>query len=198
MVTIIKSRDGGFFSQGHLRIILNGVALLFIGALVHHSNQTADTNVAGSLKVNRELEHQEQPAQNFVETASMPTVKGSLPPPCTSVEKAIIQKSIFDGQTISDATHCPTNDKWIADYIRQYPADEDFTAIYFGCNKGYDAVATAQTVSRQTDVFSKESWKAALKIDHNGVCDQANGESTVFADESLPRRDVEVHCIEAM
>ena len=123
---------------------------------------------------------------------------GSIAISCSAREKEILEKSLFHNQSISDATHCPVNEKWIADYIRNYPVNDDFTAIYFGCNKGYDAVETAQIVSRKKDIFNKAAWKAALQIDHDGVCFQANSESSLTADESLPQRSVEVHCVEAM
>ena len=79
-----------------------------------------------------------------------------------------------------------------------------FLAMYFGCNKGFDALHTAETVSHHSEIFGKEKWAKALNIDHRDNCLQSshndNNEAATraAAAAALPKNPVEVHCIEAM
>ncbi|CAB9517504.1 expressed unknown protein [Seminavis robusta] len=129
---------------------------------------------------------------------------------CSSLQQRLIAKSLPNAQTIIEATICPENDKWLSDYLlnnnnnnpsleshHQSPPQDEFVFLNFGCNKGFDAIQVANTVSKRSDVFKKSKWFQALGIDQKGSCNQAIGNDVIY-DSSFPKQAVQIHCIEAM
>jgi FkbM family methyltransferase len=120
---------------------------------------------------------------------------------CSSLQKRLIRKAIPNGGAIVKATKCPQSQKWLSEYLASAPASQDFLAMYFGCNKGYDALEMGELVSHNFDVFDKTKWGQALGIQGLGACKQGDSTSaSPFGVEvsHQEKKSVEVHCIEAM
>ncbi|CAB9516948.1 expressed unknown protein [Seminavis robusta] len=118
---------------------------------------------------------------------------------CSFLERQMIQRELPTAGHVAYLSRCPVSDAWLSEYFETYPADNNFVFLNFGCNKGYDAVRVAADVSRKRDVFDKDKWKSHLDIPAPGACGQDTETRSIYAlDPSLPKRPVEIHCVEAV
>lgn len=136
----------------------------------------------------------------------------ALPPPssCTAEQKLTIAKQLSPSNctegvgflpyrqfcSITKATNCP-NPNWLSDYYRQLKRrkDEEFTAVYVGCNKGFDAV-NALRMGTGDAKYSKKEWGVQLQDHHRIVCKQDRKEFPISSYD-LPING-HVHCIKPM
>jgi FkbM family methyltransferase len=171
------------------------------------NNNGLTTQVSQSfLRLTGGLSVANDPDQLAAPTASTSIIAPPPPTPitqattfgCTPLEKRLTQKAIPDAKTIICATKCPDSSAWLNDYLGDASETEAFIFLNFGCNKGYDSLFVAETITRKTEVFNPKKWAEAIGIGHPGNCFQGASENNSPIDPTLPKRLVEVHCIEAM
>jgi hypothetical protein len=118
---------------------------------------------------------------------------------CSFLERQLIRATLSTSEDFTVETGCPISDAWLQEYLEREAVRKKFVFLNFGCNKGYDSIRVAQTVTRNAAVFNKEKWKMGLGIEDAGICNQGgvddDSPSPVLRG---PVRPVEVHCIEAM
>jgi FkbM family methyltransferase len=188
-----------FLSRCSVRIFLVFFALVFIHLEISRhckatqstSNKTQSSDVASSTST-----QDNTPATPFSKAASTaPATR--FQSGCTPLQNRLIQKALPDSKTIIDATKCPDSSAWLSSYLEEASDTEPFVFLNVGCNKGYDSIAVARTISRNTEVFDKQKWANAIGIAHPGNCFQARN-SEAAMEPSRPKTAVEIYCIEAM
>ncbi len=132
---------------------------------------------------------------------------------CTSEQKAKILKQLSPNQCVAEknqpfeqqcsltkATKCPMA-TWLTTYYQNFRRnkDEEFVAVYVGCNKGYDAVNALRMGTRNTR-YNKKEWNKQFRETYESVCGQNNDliEFNFPSGTSNDITDGYVHCIEPM
>lgn len=118
---------------------------------------------------------------------------------CSELQHCFMREALPSPAVVVEATACPESDRWLDEYLEEQrlaSTTQNFLALYFGCNKGFDALHTAAVISRDVSVFGKRHWAEATGA-NSGICGQGSGD-----DEDFHKRDkgrpVEVHCVEAL
>mmetsp|Transcript_22385 Transcript_22385/g.33076 ORF Transcript_22385/g.33076 Transcript_22385/m.33076 type:complete len:435 (-) Transcript_22385:377-1681(-) len=116
--------------------------------------------------------------------------------------------------SFSYATRCPSSNSWLGRFISNYNGrrdDEVFVGISIGCNKGYDAVDTAQWGTYDAMTFDKHAFRKAkghseededLRCEKYSINEEQEDEdratSTATSPTILTPRQGEMHCVEAL
>ncbi len=131
------------------------------------------------------------------------TIFNQLPPENCNLDKA--GEAYRQQCSLTSATKCP-DATWLTKYYKDLNRtekffNEDFVAVYVGCNKGYDAL-NALRMGTGDAKYNKKDWHLHFNETAQSVCNQNEEEFAFIPPEmtttSTPIVGGHVHCIEPM